>query len=131
MTFTRRASATAPATWRTYETPRVSVAAGGRLCRRERGDRRCAHGRRHVRGPAVDRAHADVNAAQPDGATPLHWAVYRSDRETVSLLLAAGANPKAANREGSTPLWLASINGDAATLKALLKAGADPNEHLP
>jgi uncharacterized protein len=75
--------------------------------------------------------HADVNAAQPDGATPLHWAVYRSDRETVNILLAAGANPKAANREGSTPLWLASINGDAAILEALLKGGGDANEHLP
>ncbi|MBZ5577402.1 MAG: ankyrin repeat domain-containing protein [Acidobacteriia bacterium] len=75
--------------------------------------------------------HADVNAAQPDGATALHWAVYRSDREMVDLLLHAGANPKAANREGSTPLWLASINGDASILGALLKAGADVNERLP
>ena len=75
--------------------------------------------------------HGDVNAAQPDGATPLHWAVYRSDKEMVDLLLRAGANPKAANREGSTPLWLASINGDAAIIETLLKAGADANEHLP
>ena len=75
--------------------------------------------------------HADVNAAQPDGATALHWAVYHSDKEMVGLLLAAGANPKAANREGSTPLWLASINGDAAIIEALLKAGADANERLP
>lgn len=75
--------------------------------------------------------HADVNAPQADGATALHWAVFESDKEMVSLLLRAGANPKAANREGSTPLWLASINGDAATLEALLNAGADANEHLP
>jgi ankyrin repeat protein len=75
--------------------------------------------------------HADVNAPQNDGATALHWAVYRSDREMVDVLLAAGANPKAANREGSTPLWLASINGDAAIMEALLRAGADANEHLP
>ena len=75
--------------------------------------------------------HADVNAAQPDGATPLHWAVYRSNKEMVDLLLRAGANPKAANQEGSTPLWLASINGDAAIIAALLQAGADANEPLP
>src|SRR5947209_4333172 len=75
--------------------------------------------------------HSDVNVPQPDGATGLHWAVYRSDKEMVDLLLRAGANPKAANREGSTPLWLASINGDAAVLTALLTAGADANEHLP
>jgi ankyrin repeat protein len=75
--------------------------------------------------------HADVSAPQPDGATALHWAVFRSDKEMVDILLHAGANPKAGNRDGSTPLWLASVNGDAAILEALLKAGADANEHLP
>lgn len=75
--------------------------------------------------------HADVNAPQSDGATALDWAVYRSDKEMVDLLLGAGANARAANREGSTPLWLASINGEAAIIAALLKAGADANEHLP
>ena len=75
--------------------------------------------------------HADVNAPQSDGATALDWAVYRSDKEMVDLLLGAGANARAASREGSTPLWLASINGDAAIIAALLKAGADANEHLP
>src|ERR1019366_6441358 len=75
--------------------------------------------------------HADVNAPQNDGATALHWAVFRSDKATVDLLLGAGANPKASNREGSTPLWLASVNGDAAIIAALLKAGADANEKLP
>jgi ankyrin repeat protein len=75
--------------------------------------------------------HADVNAAQSDGATALHWAVFRSDRDMVDVLLRAGANPKVANREGSTPLWLASINGDAGVIAALIKAGGDPNESLP
>ena len=75
--------------------------------------------------------HADVNTPQSDGATALDWAVYRSDKEMVDLLLGAGANARAASREGSTPLWLASINGDAAIIAALLKAGADANEHLP
>jgi ankyrin repeat protein len=32
-----------------------------------------------------------VNAAQPDGSTPLHWAVYRVDDELVKALLARGA----------------------------------------
>jgi ankyrin repeat protein len=75
--------------------------------------------------------HADVNAAQADGATALHWAVYRGDRELADTLIRAGANVKAANREGATPLWLASVNGDAAIIAALITAGADPNEHLP
>jgi ankyrin repeat protein len=74
---------------------------------------------------------ADVNAAQADGATALHWAVYRGDRELVNELIRAGANPKAANREGATPLWLAAVNGDAAVIAALLEGGADANEKLP
>ena len=57
---------------------------------------------------------ADVNAPQADGATALHWAVFKGNKEIADMLLRAGANAKAANREGSTPLWLASVNGDAA-----------------
>ncbi|MEI9813582.1 MAG: ankyrin repeat domain-containing protein [Acidobacteriota bacterium] len=74
---------------------------------------------------------ADVNAAQADGATALHWAVFHSDKEMVDALLNAGANPKAANREGATALWLASVNGDAPILKSLLFGGANANEKLP
>src|SRR5713226_9951277 len=70
---------------------------------------------------------ADVNAPQADGATALHWAVYRDDLETAGLLIQAGAHVTAANREGATPLSLASINGNAAMIEKLLKAGADPN----
>ena len=33
----------------------------------------------------------DVNQAQPDGTTPLHWAVYKIDRELVQTLLRRGA----------------------------------------
>jgi ankyrin repeat protein len=74
---------------------------------------------------------ADVNAPQGDGATAVHWAVYRGNKELLDVLLRAGANPRLANRAGSTPLWLASINGDAAIIGALLAAGADANEKLP
>ena len=37
---------------------------------------------------------ADVNAAQPDGATALGWAVYLGAGETAELLLAAGLSPE-------------------------------------
>ena len=33
---------------------------------------------------------ADVNAPQGDGATALHWAVYRGDKELVRVLVRAG-----------------------------------------
>jgi uncharacterized protein len=88
------------------------------------------HGDRVAVRKLVDQ-HADVNAPQADGATALHWAVFRSDKDLLDVLLKAGANPKAANRDGSTPLWLASVNGDAPVIAALLNAGADANELLP
>jgi ankyrin repeat protein len=69
---------------------------------------------------------ADVNAAQPDGTTALHWAVHWNDAEAVALLLRAGANPKAVNRYGASPLSEAVTSGSAAMIEALLKAGADP-----
>src|SRR5688572_29037239 len=67
----------------------------------------------------------DVNAAQQDGTTPLHWAVDRDAPEIVQMLIRAGANVKAVNRYGATPLWLASVNGDPKTIAMLLEAGAD------
>jgi ankyrin repeat protein len=75
--------------------------------------------------------HADVNAAQPDGTTALHWAVRQDDLDTVEALLRAGANAKAATRYGVTPLYLAATSGNAAMIEKLLKAGADPNSANP
>ena len=71
--------------------------------------------------------HADVNAADADGSTALHWAAQRDNLEIADLLLAAGANVKAATRYNITPLSLACTNGNAAMIEHLLKAGADPN----
>jgi ankyrin repeat protein len=68
---------------------------------------------------------AQVNAAEPDGTTALHWAVRANDLDTVKLLLAAGANPNAANRYGVTPLSLAAQNSNPGIAAALLQAGAD------
>jgi ankyrin repeat protein len=69
----------------------------------------------------------DVNAAQIDGTTALHWAAYHDDAELAALLLKAGANANAVNRYGVPPLALASTNGNAAIVKLLLDAGADAN----
>ena len=69
---------------------------------------------------------ADVNAAQPDGTTALHWAAHWNDLEAVNLLLRAGANARAMNRYGATPLSEAVTAGSTAIVDALLNAGADP-----
>src|SRR5262245_9042611 len=68
---------------------------------------------------------ADVNAAQVDGATALHWAVYHDDLELALLLIKAGAGVDTTNREGITPLYMASLYGNADMIGALLTAGAD------
>src|SRR5437016_1695730 len=72
----------------------------------------------------------DVNAAQVDGTTALHWAVRADDLETADLLIRAGANVSAANREGVMPMQLAALNGSATMIERLIKAGAEPNAAL-
>jgi ankyrin repeat protein len=76
------------------------------------------------------RQSADLNAAETDGMTALHWAVQRRDLETTDLLLDAGADFRIANRTGAKPLYLAAINGDAAVITRLLDAGDDANAVL-
>ena len=73
---------------------------------------------------------ADVQAAESDGMTALHWAVQRDAVEIVDLLLAAGADVSASNHYGVTPLTLASLNGGGEVVTQLLAAGADPNARL-
>jgi ankyrin repeat protein len=69
----------------------------------------------------------DVNAAQGDGMTALHWAASNGDAELVQMLLYAGANLRATTRLGAyTPLFMASKSGHASVIDVLLKAGADP-----
>jgi ankyrin repeat protein len=71
---------------------------------------------------------ADVNAAQGDGMTALHWAAMKNDAELVQTLLFAGANAKATTRIGAyTPLLLAAKSGNADVIEPLAKAGADVN----
>jgi uncharacterized protein len=70
----------------------------------------------------------DVNSAQGDGMTALHWATYQNDLKMAQFLIQAGANVNAANRlQAVTPLLIASNTGNAAMINLLLKAGADAN----
>ena len=69
-------------------------------------------------------ARVDVNAAQVDGMTALHWAVYHDDAETAGLLVRSGAKVNAVNRYGVPPLSLACTNGNAELVDAPARAPA-------
>src|SRR5439155_357162 len=72
----------------------------------------------------------DVNAAEADGTTALHWASYRDDIESADLLIRAGARVNTATDLGVTPLWTASLNASEPMVRRLLQAGANPNAAL-
>jgi ankyrin repeat protein len=67
----------------------------------------------------------DVNRRNPDGSTPLQWAVYEVDVVEVRRLLGAGADVALANDYGATPMSLAAEIAHTEILKLLLEAGAD------
>ena len=70
---------------------------------------------------------ADVNVAQGDGMTALHWSAENRSVEMAAMLIYAGANVEAVTRIGGyTPLHLASRSGSAAIVQELLEAGANP-----
>src|SRR6187431_1207544 len=70
------------------------------------------------------RAGADVNAAQPDGTRPIHWAVYKVDYELIGALIAKKATVDVVNEFGATPLAEAVKLADARMVRMLLDAGA-------
>src|SRR6185369_15610956 len=76
--------------------------------------------RDHTALKALIKARADVNVAQPDGATALAWAIYLDDQEAAELLLAAGAKVNTVDEYGETPLALACGTGNAALVKKLV-----------
>ena len=75
---------------------------------------------------------ADVNAAQGDGMTALHWAAEHGDPELARMLLHAGAAVDPVTRIGGyTPLHAAARSGSATVAVLLLDAGADPTAATP
>jgi ankyrin repeat protein len=83
-------------------------------------------------GPADRRAPAeDVNRRNPDGSTPLQWAVYEGDVAEARRLVRAGADVTLANNYGATAMGLAAEVGNTEMLKVLLEAGADADSPNP
>ena len=77
------------------------------------------------------RDHGDeVNSADGEGFSPLHFAAQHQHADVAAVLIEAGADLNARNRFGNTPLWGALFNvrdGDGKVVRALLAAGADPD----
>lgn len=74
---------------------------------------------------ALLREGADVNAAQGDGMTAMHWAARNGDVGMIRVLRYAGANLESTTRLGGyTPLHLASQAGLGDAVRALLEGGS-------
>jgi len=81
----------------------------------------------------VEVLHADVNARDNRGYTPLHHAAARGDNEMILYLVAHGADVKAVSRDGHTVVDMA--NGPVQRLRpfpetiALLEKLGAKNQH--
>jgi ankyrin repeat protein len=84
----------------------------------EKGRRDAAYGLIHEDG-------IDVNAAQGDGTTALHWAAYHLDAGLVGELLSHGAKADTQNSYGASPLGEAAKAANAEIVEMLLAAGAN------
>jgi ankyrin repeat protein len=61
------------------------------------------------------------------GATDLHWAVYKGQKNKVKKLIVKGADVDAKTAFGSTPLHWAAKNGNKNVVELLINAGANVN----
>eukprot|EP00898_Chlorokybus_atmophyticus_P007991 jgi/Chlat1/8193/Chrsp76S00612 len=67
----------------------------------------------------------DVNEADKEGRTPLHFSVAYSQPAVFEVLVAAGAKLNATDSKQNTPLHYAAGYGRSDFIKPLLDAGAD------
>ncbi|KAL7942611.1 putative ankyrin repeat protein [Trichoderma barbatum] len=77
----------------------------------------------------VEQGHADINAANEDGQTPLHAFIPTLPQATLMRFLEYGPNCNTADSRGNTPLHILMMqhSTDMELVKALLIRGADPN----
>lgn len=69
----------------------------------------------------------EVDVFDSWGRTPLMWAAWRGDSESVSILLEHGADPHAASFDGNSVLIYATYGGSLECMKLILDIGADIN----
>src|SRR5881396_1042925 len=68
-----------------------------------------------------------VNAANPEGFTPLGLAGFFGHLDAAKVLLAAHGNPNVRSEGNATPLHKAAQHGNLAIVELLVGAGADVN----
>lgn len=73
----------------------------------------------------IAKYHADFDAPDNDGRTPLHWAAYRGYSDTIRLLLFRDACQGKQDKEGCTPLHWAAMRGNMEACVVLLRAGTE------
>ncbi|GMH23689.1 hypothetical protein Nepgr_025532 [Nepenthes gracilis] len=71
----------------------------------------------------VVKYHADFDAPDNDGRSPLHWAAFKGFADTVRLLLFRDASQGRQDKEGCTPLHWAAIRGNIDACTVLVHAG--------
>ncbi|KAK3414025.1 hypothetical protein EUGRSUZ_I02519 [Eucalyptus grandis] len=71
----------------------------------------------------VGRYHADNDAPDNDGRSPLHWAAYKGYADTIRLLLFREASQGRQDKEGCTPLHWAALRGNVEACTVLVHAG--------
>jgi len=74
---------------------------------------------------ALIESQADVNIADENGKTALHWAAAVNNVEAVNVLLKNNANRDAQDNKDETPLFLAAREGSYQAARALLDHGAN------
>jgi len=73
----------------------------------------------------------DVNAVDPDGKTPLHYAAEKKDAGLAAFFVSLGANPNVTDNEGQTPLGICIKNNDAKVAEVLANGGLDIHQPIP
>ncbi|GAY61397.1 hypothetical protein CUMW_209660 [Citrus unshiu] len=71
----------------------------------------------------VAKYHADYDASDNEGRSPLHWAAYKGFADTIRLLLFRDASQGRQDKDGCTPLHWAALRGNVEACTVLVHAG--------
>jgi ankyrin repeat protein len=67
----------------------------------------------------------EVNARDPEGKTPLHYAAEKGDAQLAAFFIAHGANVNVVDKSNQSPLGISAEKGDAKITELLVNAKAN------